>query len=231
MIGKYVLITGGTGGLGRAVTLRCAELGAHITLPYRNEKEFIQLKSEMDEDLLVQVNGVKADLLNEQDILSVLKEMPRIDILLHLMGGFSMAKTSEMPLGEWQFQMDINLTSAFLMIKHVLVPMQEQDFGRIITIGSRAALEAPGEMAAYASAKAGLIALTRSVASEIKGRNITANIILPSIIDTPANRSAMGEENAGRWVTPQSLSKIIAFLVSDTASDIRGACIPVYGDV
>ena len=231
MHGKYVLITGGTGGLGQAVTRYCAEAGAAITLPYRKEEEINRLKAEMDEDLLVQLTTVRADLLLEQDVLKVLDKMPRVDILIHLMGGFSMEKTTDISLKDWHFQMDINLTSAFLMIRSCLGPMQEQGYGRIITIGSKAAIDAPGEMAAYVASKAGLVAFTRSVSAEFNDQNITANVILPAVIDTPANRSAMGDKNSHRWVTPRSLAKVISFLVSDSASDIRGAVIPVYGKV
>lgn len=229
MLGKHVLITGGTGGLGQEVTRYCAELGAQITLPYRREEEIIRLKEALDDDLMAHLTTVRADLLKEPDILNVTGQMPKIDILIHLLGGFAMGRTTETSLSDWQFQIDLNLTAAFLMIRSCLTPMQKQGHGRIITIGAKAAVDAPGEMAAYVAAKAGLVALTRSIAAEFKDQHITANIVLPSVIDTPANRSAMGDNNAGRWVTPRSLAKVIAFLASESARDISGAVIPVYG--
>ena len=109
--------------------------------------------------------------------------------------------------------------------------MKENDYGRIVTVSSRAALEPAGQMAAYSASKAGVIALTRSIAEETRDSNITANTVLPSIIDTPANREAMGEKNAHNWVKPESLAEIICFLASEKAGDLRGAAVPVYGDV
>jgi NAD(P)-dependent dehydrogenase (short-subunit alcohol dehydrogenase family) len=231
MNGKYVLITGGTGGLGKSVTIRCAQLGAHITLPYRSNEEVRRLKEGMDEELLAQVTTVRADLLKEQDILQVIDQMPGIDVLIHIMGGFAMGRTAETSLKDWQFQIDINLTSAFLMIRACLGTMQKQKYGRILTIGAKAAVDPPGKMAAYAAAKAGLVGLTRSIAEEVKDDHITANVVMPAVIDTPANREAMGAEHAERWVTPESLAKVITFLASEAASDISGALIPVYGRI
>jgi len=233
MFDKYILITGATGSLGRAVTFCCAKAGANVTLPYRDENRVKQLISEIsepDKDLVKHITPVKANLLNEEDVQDVIKKMPRTDILIHLMGGFAVGRTADTPLSDWQSQLNLNLTSAFIITKHVLRSMQQHGYGRIITIGSKAAVEAPGEMAAYVAAKAGLIAFTRSIAAEFKGQDITANVILPSIIDTPANRSAMGENNVHRWVTPHSLARIISYLISDAANDIRGAVIPVYGN-
>ena len=231
MDGKYVLITGGTGDLGQAVVAQCAQRGAQIILPYRGHEGFEQLKARMDTDLLANLTAVQADLLNEQDIKKVIRKMSRIDILIHIMGGFAMGKTMETSLHDWRFQLDLNLTSAFLMIRSCLPLMLEQGGGRIVTVGSKAAVETPAGMAAYSASKAGLIALTKSVANELKSENITANIVLPSTIDTPANRSVMGDKNASRWVTPQSVAKVITFLVSDASADITGAVVPVYGRV
>ena len=109
--------------------------------------------------------------------------------------------------------------------------MWESGYGRIVTVSSRAALEPAPQMAAYSAAKAGIIALTRSIAQETRGSNITANTVLPSIIDTPANRESMGESNAHRWVKKESLAEILCFLASEKAGDLRGAVIPVYGNV
>lgn len=231
MKGKYILITGGTGDLGRSVTARIARTGADIYLPYRKEGDLKRLRAEMGEDLFDHVAAVKADLLSEEVVANLVQTMPAVHILIHLMGGFAMADTADTTRSGWQAQIDLNLTSAFLLIKHCLGPMQKQKFGRIVTIGSRAAVDAPGGMAAYVASKAGLVALTRSVSSEFRGQNITANVLLPSVIDTEANRSSMGGKNADHWVKTESLADVIAFLISKAADDIRGAVIPVYGGV
>jgi len=231
MKGKYILITGGTGDLGRSVTTRIAGLEANIYLPYRKKGDLDRLRKELGENVFDRVKPVKADLLMEEEVANLVQSMPAVHMLIHLMGGFAMAPTADTTRSSWQAQIDLNLTSAFLLIKHCLGPMQKQNFGRIVTIGSRAAVDAPGGMAAYVASKAGLVALTRSVSAEFRGQNITANVLLPSVIDTEANRAAMGERNADRWVKTQSLAEIITFLISEAADDIRGAVIPVYGGV
>ncbi len=102
---------------------------------------------------------------------------------------------------------------------------------RCDTRGSRSAVEPAGQLAAYSADKAGVVALTKAIADETKGTNITANVILPSVIDTPKNREAMGSENADKWVKPESLAQLICFLGSEAAQDMRGAAIPIYGDI
>jgi NAD(P)-dependent dehydrogenase (short-subunit alcohol dehydrogenase family) len=100
-----------------------------------------------------------------------------------------------------------------------------------VTVGSRGAVEPGGQLAAYCASKAGVVALTKAIADETKGTNITANVVLPSVIDTPANRAAMGAENAVQWVKAESLAGVICFLASEAAQDIRGAAVPVYGNI
>jgi NAD(P)-dependent dehydrogenase (short-subunit alcohol dehydrogenase family) len=109
--------------------------------------------------------------------------------------------------------------------------MKKNNYGRIVTVSSRVALEPAAQMAAYSASKAGVIALTKSIAEETKGTGITANTILPSIIDTPSNRKSMGEKNVHNWVKPESLAETICFLASEKAGDLRGAALSVYGNV
>jgi NAD(P)-dependent dehydrogenase (short-subunit alcohol dehydrogenase family) len=123
------------------------------------------------------------------------------------------------------------LDLAFLVLKHSLRRMFEHGYGRIVTVGSRGGVQPGGQLAAYCAAKAGLIALTQAIADETKGTNITANIVLPSVIDTPSNRAAMSTENASGWVKPDSLAQVICFLASEAALDMRGAVVPVYGNI
>ena len=109
--------------------------------------------------------------------------------------------------------------------------MEDNNYGRIVTVASRGAIEPAAKMAAYSASKAGVLAFTRAIAEETKGTPITANTVLPSVIDTPANRVAMGENNAATWVTPKSLAEVICFLASEKAADLRGVAVPVYGNV
>jgi NAD(P)-dependent dehydrogenase (short-subunit alcohol dehydrogenase family) len=125
----------------------------------------------------------------------------------------------------------LNLNTTFLVCKHSLRKMQSQNYGRIVTVGSRGAVEPGAQLAAYCASKAGVVALTQAIAAETKGTDITANTVLPSTIDTPTNRAAMGADNAAQWVSPESLAGVICFLASEAAGDLRGAAIPVYGDL
>ena len=142
-----------------------------------------------------------------------------------------MGETDTYTLDEWNRQLNLNLTSTFLVCKYALKSMKNKNYGRIVTVSSRAALEPNSKMGAYSASKAGVVAFTKSIAEETKGTNITANTVLPSIIDTPANRKTMGEKDAHNWVKTESLAEIICFLASEKAGDIRGAALPVYGSV
>ncbi len=117
------------------------------------------------------------------------------------------------------------------LCKHCLRSMKLPNYGRIVTIGSRGAVQPGANLAAYCASKAAVVALTQAIAEETKQTNITANVVLPSIIDTPGNREAMGEANAKDWVSPQSLAEVICFLAGEGAKDLRGAAIPVYGSL
>ncbi len=229
--GKQILVTGGTGGLGLGVVPVLLASGAELTLTYRQEEELAVLRQRLPASALDRVRFVQVDLLDETTVARVIADLPRVDGLIHLVGGFAMGPTHEYSLADWRRDFDLNLTTTFLACKHSLRKMWQQGYGRIVTVGSRGAVEPGSQLAAYCASKAGVVALTRTIASETQGTDITANVILPSIIDTPANRAAMGSAQAERWVKPESIGQVIAFLVSEAARDLRGAVIPVYGSI
>jgi NAD(P)-dependent dehydrogenase (short-subunit alcohol dehydrogenase family) len=232
MNGKHVLLTGGTGGLGLGVTPVVLEQGAaSVTIPYTSARSVDRLKGTLAFNQVSRLRFVETDLTNEASIESLINGMERVDVLIHLVGGFSMGKTHEYSYEQWQKDFELNLSTTFLACKHSLRRMLEQGYGRIVTIGSRGAVQPGGQLAAYCASKAGVVALTQAIADETKGTNITANTVLASVIDTPANRAAMGEQGADQWVKPESLAQVICFLASDAAKDIRGAAVPAYGNV
>jgi NAD(P)-dependent dehydrogenase (short-subunit alcohol dehydrogenase family) len=228
MKNRQLILTGGTGGLGTKVTQLAQSLGAQITIPYHSLNEVEHFRQSVTD---AKVNFIFADLRDEKSVMDVFNNHTKVDILIHLMGGFSSGNTDSYALEDWNRQITLNLTSTFLVCKYALKKMKENGYGRIVTVSSRAAVEPSGKLAAYSASKAGVIALTRSIAEETKGSNITANTILPSIINTPLNRKNMGEKNAHNWVNPESLAQIICFLGSEKSEDLRGATIPVYGNV
>jgi NAD(P)-dependent dehydrogenase (short-subunit alcohol dehydrogenase family) len=231
MKGKQVLLTGGTGGLGLGVTPTVLAQGAEVTIPYRNPQEVERLQGFVSPADFARIRFVETDLTQESSVEHLVNGMVRVDVLIHLVGGFSMGKTHEYSFENWQRDFDLNLNTTFLVCKHSLRRMLENGYGRIITVGSRGAVQPAGQLAAYCASKAGVVALTQAIADETKDTNITANVVLPSVIDTPSNRQAMGEDNADKWVKPQSLAEVICFLASEAAKDVRGAAVPVYGSI
>lgn len=226
---QQALLTGGSGGLGQAVTRHLLSRGFELTLTYQNLAKLEQLQHQLAAAELARTRFVQVDLCQEEQVAQLVASMPRLDALVHLVGGFAMGKTHEYDFGDWQQVFNLNLHTTFLVCKHSLAKMWPQNYGRIVTIGSRGAVAPVGQLAAYSAAKAGVVALTQAIADETKGTNITANMVLPSIIDTPNNRIAMGTEQAHTWVQPISLAEVIGFLASAAAADLRGAAIPVYG--
>jgi NAD(P)-dependent dehydrogenase (short-subunit alcohol dehydrogenase family) len=215
-----ILITGAAGGLGSAVCRIFVEAGLDVIAVDRSPQRQSYATIEAD---LTTAPGATA--MIEQ----ALAHGP-VDALVHLVGGFSGGK----PIAEtddqtFDLMMNVNLRIAFNAIRAALKPMMNARSGSIVAIGSRAAVDPSPNLAAYAISKAALVALIKNVAAEVKDSGITANIVLPSTIDTPANRIAMPHSDFSKWVTPESIARLLLWLVSDAASDVNGAVIPIYG--
>jgi len=228
---KVVLITGGTGALGHAVTQAFLQAGGRVVVTYTREPEFDALKEKVHarENLL----GIKTNVLDETSVKAMVQQagrLGRIDVLVNTVGGFlggvSIVETS---LEQFDKMLALNLKSAFLCCKHVLPVMMQQNAGRIINIGSQGGLRGGEGISAYGASKAGVINFTQSLAAEAKRYHITANTVVPGTIDTPANRQAMPNANFNEWVTPEALAQTILFLASDEAQAINGAIVPVGG--
>ena len=228
---KQVLLTGGTGGLGMGVTPLVVAEGAKVTIPYRHEQDIEQLKKILSPAEFETIRFVSVDLTDETAVKQLIEEMGRVDVLIHLVGGFAMGKVHEYSFADWQKDFDLNLNTTFLVCKYSLAKMLQQGYGRIVTVGAKGAVEPNAQLGAYCASKAGVVALTKAIAEETKEMDITANCVLPTVIDTPANREQMGTENVDQWVKPESLGKVICFLASEAAKDLRGAAVPVYGNV
>jgi NAD(P)-dependent dehydrogenase (short-subunit alcohol dehydrogenase family) len=213
------------------VTPKIVAQGASVTIPYRNTAEVDRLKQQMSPEDFSKIQFVLLDLLDESAVRQLIEDMGRVDVLIHLVGGFSMGATHEYDYSDWRKDLDLNLNTTFLACKYSLAQMRQQGYGRIVTVGSRGAVEPGAQLAAYCAAKAAVVALTKSIAAETQNTGITANCVLPSVIDTPSNRDAMGDDNADSWVKPSSLADVICFLASEAARDVRGATVPVYGDI
>ncbi len=169
--------------------------------------------------------GAVANLVDQ-----VLERFGRIDVLVNTVGTFKGGKpVHEEELDTWDFLIKLNLRTTLIACRAVIPTMLEHRNGRIINVASRNALSGDAKIAAYSASKAAVMRLTESLAAEIKDSNITVNSVLPGTIDTPQNRSAMPKADFSRWVAPEAIADVIAFLASDGARAITGAAIPVYG--
>jgi len=226
MPAKVALVTGATGGLGIHVTRALLDAGFVVVgiAPTIQTKDFDHPHFTAVPASLDSLAAAK------QAVDTVIAHFGKIDLLAHLVGGFaggqSVADTDD---ATFQRMFDMNLHSAFHVLRAVLPHMRKERIGRIVAIGSRAA-ESPGAMVgAYSASKAALVSLIRTVAIENKDLGITANVILPGTMDTPANRQAMPDADTSQWVQPASVASLIVWLAGDGGKDVTGAAIPVYG--
>jgi NAD(P)-dependent dehydrogenase (short-subunit alcohol dehydrogenase family) len=230
---KVVLITGPTGNLGRAVVKKFYAQGARLILVDHHPDRLPILFPELANDpRQLLIPGV--DLANSSQVDSILGQSLNsnspIDCLVCTAGGFRMGeKVHEISDQNWDYLLDLNLKTLLNTIRIVVPKMLVQGFGKIVTIGARPALAGKNRMGAYSVAKSGVLRLTETMSAEYKASGINVNCVLPGTIDTPQNREALPEADTSKWVTPDSLAEVIYFLCSESARDIHGAAIPVYG--
>jgi NAD(P)-dependent dehydrogenase (short-subunit alcohol dehydrogenase family) len=223
---KTALITGAKGGLGTHVTKTFLAAGANVAGVSRS----IQQTDFPDARFAAVAGGLSSLAAAQQNVWAVAQRFGRIDILVHLVGGFAGgAPVTETEHATLERMLDLNLRTAFYILRAVIPMMRASGYGRIVAIGSRAAVEPQPLIAAYSASKAALVSLMRTVALENKDRGITANVILPGTIDTPANRAADPHADLTKWVEPQQVANLALWLASDAASQVTGAVIPVYG--
>jgi NAD(P)-dependent dehydrogenase (short-subunit alcohol dehydrogenase family) len=223
---KIALITGANGGLGTHVTKALLDAGFTVVglAPRIQQSDFdhpnfIALPASLDS-----LNAAK------KVVASVIARSGKIRVLAHLVGGFTggsaVADTDD---ATWQRMFDANLNSAFHILRAVIPEMRKAGGGRIVAIGSRQAEEPAPTIGAYSVSKAALVSLMKTVALENKDAGITANVILPGTMDTPANRKDIPGADVSTWVQPASVASFIVWLAGDGGKDVTGAAIPVYG--
>jgi NAD(P)-dependent dehydrogenase (short-subunit alcohol dehydrogenase family) len=160
-------------------------------------------------------------------VADVLARHQRLDVLVNTVGGFAGGDLASTSLAEWRRMLDLNLTTAVIGCRGVLPAMTGARYGRIVNISSRAVAPPMGGFIAYTVGKAAIVTLTQALAQEVKAHGITVNAVMPSTMDTPANRQAMPDADRAGWVSPDAVAAVIAFLTSDDAAGITGAAIPV----
>lgn len=230
---RTVMITGAAGNLGRAVASTFEAEGARLVLLDRADPV---LQSAFGADgaggaarLLV-----AADLLDAAQVAAAVtqavRRFGRIDVLCHLAGAFRMGEAVHATSDDtWDFLFDLNARSVLNIARAVVPHMTRHGGGKIVHVGAFAALRGDARMGAYAASKSSVIRLTESMAAELREKNVNVNCVLPTIIDTPENRAAMPDADPSRWVAPDDLASVIAFLASDAARAVHGAALPVAG--
>jgi len=228
--GKIALVAGGTGGLGRAVSLAFLDEGAKVVVPYRSEKEFAELKRAAAgrESQLI---GRTVDVLEEAAVASLVDEIGRIDVLVNTVGGYvGGVELWKLAPVDFDRMLNLNLRTGYLLARAVVPGMLKRGQGAVVNVSAKAALDHGAGASAYAASKAASLALMDSLAADTRGTGVRVNSVLPSIIDTKTNREAMPDAKFDAWPKPEDIAKVILFLASDAAKVVHGAAVTVYGD-
>ena len=228
-------ITGGTGALGAVVTRDFLAAGYRVAVTYRGKSEWDTLAaSEASAVAAGRLLGVATDVTDEESVRQAAaaanEKFDRLDVLVHIAGGYSGgANVEAVDARTVRSMIDTNLISAFWAAKHAIPHAKRHGRGRLLFISSRGALEPNPGAAAYAAAKLGLHALVQTLAKELKHEGVTANAVLPSIIDTAANRASLAGGKFDDWVKPETIAQLLLFLASEAAAATSGALVPIYG--
>ncbi len=237
---KIAIVTGGTGSLGTIITNKLAAEEMKVYAPAQSIEKFRDIFDNSDtsneevEFKLRKIYCLQCDATDERSVVEfvsdVLKREGRIDYLINTVGGYHPKKNIvDMETELVDSMLELNFKSTFYFCKYVLKSMIEKNFGRITAIGAMPAVEiSPGKFA-YSVSKSNVINLIQTIAEETKEYNITANAVIPSIINTPANRKSMPKGNFDKWVKPEDIAETILFLLSDAAKSFRGNVIKMYG--
>ena len=229
---RTVLVTGATGALGTAVTKRLLADGHRVAATWMVKEQAEALRDSIGETerLLLVESDVTDPASVANTVEDVEGELGPVEVLIHLVGAWKGdAPVHNFSLETWDQMLDINLRSAMLCSRAVLPSMRKEGWGRLVMVSSRTAREGRSGQAAYAVAKAGVAVLAETISEENKGLDLTANVVAPSTLDTPANRAGMPDADFGTWVPLDDVAASISFLASDAAGQLRGAWLPVYG--
>jgi NAD(P)-dependent dehydrogenase (short-subunit alcohol dehydrogenase family) len=230
---KTFVITGGTGGLGTALVRRLIAQDYRLAVTYLlpEEARAFEEQFDIDEDelLLARVDATNPEAVNTF-FKDVADKWGKIHGLCALVGGWAggrdVEETDDVRL---ERMLDLNLRSAFYAVRAAIPYLRESGWGRIVLVGSRGVLDNPAGQSAFNIAKAGVVALAQSAASELEGTRVTANVLMPSVIDTPATRNSLPYADYVNWPTPDEIAAVAQFLLSEESGVMNGALVPVYG--
>ena len=228
---RVAIITGGTGALGQAVTLRFLTDGARVAVPYAVEAERAALSARATP---AQRDRLVAEPVDVTDLAAMtaftertVAAHGRVDILVGAVGGFAPGSLLETDAATWRRMLDLNLTSAFAATKAVMPHMVRARYGRVVLVASRAVAPPAGGFIAYTVSKAGVIAFVQALAQEVRGHGVAVNAVLPSTMDTPANRAAMPDSDRRGWVPVEAVADAILLLTREESAHITGTLLAV----
>lgn len=224
MNARDVVVTGGTGGLGQAVVAAFLDGGDRVVVPWIERREMERVRTRFGE--IPQLVLVEADVADDGGAAAVAAQAPALRVLVNGVGGFAMGAHAETRLDVWDRLYRMNVRAAAAMTRAAL-PALLAAGGAIVNVAAAAALDPPADMGAYTASKAALVAFTRSLAREVAARGVRVNAVLPTTIDTPANRAAMPDADFSLWTRPEAIAAAIHWLASDAAAAVRGALVPV----
>lgn len=232
--GQVVLVAGGTGGLGRAVSLAFLQQNFRVAVSYRIQEEWEALQDAAGTKKQ-QLEGHSLDVTDETAVRGLIANLVgkhgRLDVLVNTVGGYAGGvKLWELEARVFEKMLALNVRSGFVLSRVAVPAMLRQGSGAIVNVAAKAAFDHAAGAAAYAASKAAALAMMDSLAADLKGSGVRVNSILPSIIDTQANRKAMPGSDFAKWPKPEDIARVILFLCSDDAKVVHGAAIPVYGD-
>ncbi|MEM8609379.1 MAG: SDR family NAD(P)-dependent oxidoreductase [Myxococcota bacterium] len=223
--GREAVVTGGTGALGRGAVARLVAAGATVHVPVFASSELEGFPF-VEHPSVVLYEGL--DLTVEADVAKLYGSVPGLYASIHLAGGFDMGPIADTRLDTWERLLRLNATTCFLCCREAVRTFGDRE-GRIVNVAARPALVPTAQMTAYAASKAAVAALTQSLSEELAASGVWVNAVVPSIIDTPANRRAMPAADYDDWPTPEQICETIVFLASPDNAVTRGALVPVYG--
>ena len=226
MKNQVILVTGANGGLGMAVTRALLAEGAKVAGVSRRISQ-----SDFPDNSFAAIQSDIVSLESADNVIDqVISRFGRLDALVHLVGGFAGGNTvAEMDPATFQQMFEINTNAVFYVLRAVLPKMRKQGHGRIVAIGSRAAVDPGPAVGAYSASKAAMVSLLRTVSLENRDIGINANVILPGTMDTPANRKAMPQADISKWVRTETIANLIVWLLGKNGDDVNGAVLSVYG--
>jgi NAD(P)-dependent dehydrogenase (short-subunit alcohol dehydrogenase family) len=236
---KVVLVAGGTGGLGRAVSLAFVDAGAQVIVTFQRPGDLDELKTRASAKLVdaegASLDGYAVDVTDEAAVAKLMDGIVdrhgRLDCLVNAVGGYAGGiKLWELETKVFEQMIALNLRAGFVLARAAARVMVKQGSGAIVNVAAKAAADHAAGASAYAASKAAAVAMIECLAADLKGTGVRANSIMPSIIDTAANRKAMPKADFTKWPKPEEIARVILFLCTDVAKLVQGAAVPVYGD-